>query len=106
MRTTRLKLGEMLREAGTITNEQIEKALLEQKRRKRPIGDILVELGYVSEQDIAETLAIQLDIPFVSGDSGGLSYNNSFTPYPNKRICRSQIYTNVMRKDAKNSIYV
>ena len=67
MRLTRLKLGEMLKEAGLIADEQIELALKEQKRKKRPIGDVFVELGFVSEKDVAETLAIQLEIPFVSG---------------------------------------
>ena len=70
MRTTRLKLGEMLKEAGLLTEEQIQTALKEQKRKKSPIGDIFVELGFISEKDIAETLAIQLEVPFVSGDQG------------------------------------
>lgn len=72
MRTTRLRLGEMLKEAGLITAEQIDMALKEQKRKKRPIGDIFVQLGFVSEKDIAETLAIQLELPFVSGERGML----------------------------------
>lgn len=70
MRTTRLRLGEMLKEAGLITAEQIDIALKEQKRKKRPIGDIFVQLGFVTEKDIAETLAIQLELPFVSGERG------------------------------------
>lgn len=68
VRTTRLKLGEMLKEAGFLTDEQIGVALKEQKKKKRPIGDIFVEFGFVSEKDIAETLAIQLEVPFVSGE--------------------------------------
>lgn len=72
MRTTRLKLGEMLKEAGLLTDEQIDAALKDQKKKKRPIGDILVDLGFVSEKDIAETLAIQLEVPFISGERGML----------------------------------
>jgi len=72
MRTTRLKLGEMLKEAGLASDEQVEAALKEQKRKKQPIGDIFVDLGFVTEKDIAETLAIQMEIPFVSGDRGML----------------------------------
>lgn len=72
MRTTRLKLGEMLKEVGLITDEQIEFALKEQRKGKKPIGDIFVELGFVSEKDISETLAIQLEIPFVLGERGML----------------------------------
>jgi len=66
MRTTRLKLGEMLKEAGLVSDEQIDAALKEQKRRKKPIGDTFVDLGFVTEKDIAETLAIQLEVPFDS----------------------------------------
>ena len=72
MAPTRLKLGEMLKEAGLISAEQIESALKEQKSMKRPIGDVLVSLGFVSEKDIAETLAVQLDVPFLSGERGML----------------------------------
>jgi len=68
MKITKLKLGEMLKEAGLVTSEQVEKALREQKIKKKHIGDILVELGYVTEKDIAEVLAAQLEIPFVSGE--------------------------------------
>jgi len=68
MRPTRLKLGEMLKQAGLITDEQIIQALKEQKQKKMPIGDIFIDLGFVSEKDVAETLAIQLEIPFVSGE--------------------------------------
>jgi type IV pilus assembly protein PilB len=62
----------MLKDAGLVSDEQVEAALKEQKRKKQPIGDIFVDLGFVTEKDIAETLAIQLEIPFVSGDRGML----------------------------------
>ena len=52
-------------EAGLITPHQLEHALMLQKSKSKRLGKILVELGYVSETQIAEALAKQLSLPFV-----------------------------------------
>ncbi len=52
-----LKLGELLLCSRTISNEQREKAL-EMKRRNPsiPIGQILLKLGFISEEDLQDAL--------------------------------------------------
>jgi hypothetical protein len=54
-------LGEMLVEAGEITQDQLEKALEIQKDEGGLIGIILVNLGYITEQTLVKYLASQAE---------------------------------------------
>ncbi len=51
-------LGELLKQAGLITREQLEEALFEQKNSPEfePLGKILVKKQYVKEEDIISVL--------------------------------------------------
>lgn len=62
----KILLGDLLVEYNIITGEQLEKALALQKERGERLGQILVNLGYVTEQNILEILEFQLGIPQVS----------------------------------------
>ena len=46
-------------EEGLLAAEQLEHALAEQQRTSRPLGELLVELGYVSPGAVANALAEQ-----------------------------------------------
>ncbi len=61
----RKKLGEILVQAGLITQEQLAGALERQTETRRLLGPILIEMGLVTEQDIMRALADQLSIPSV-----------------------------------------
>ncbi len=58
------KLGRVLTKMGKVTREQVHEALSIQKERKKPIGDLLVELGYVTDLDIQQALAGQAGLVF------------------------------------------
>lgn len=58
-RKAREKLGMLLVRADLITQQQLEDALDLQKRTLRRLGDILVELSYVSVQQLREMTALQ-----------------------------------------------
>lgn len=60
------RIGDMLLEAGIITQEQLEDALEKNKTAHKKIGEMLVDLGYATEEAIGEGLATQLNIPFIS----------------------------------------
>jgi type II secretory ATPase GspE/PulE/Tfp pilus assembly ATPase PilB-like protein len=63
------RLGEVLIEAGLATAEDIEKALSEQRKRGgRRIGQILIEMNLVSEVDLSMTLAKKFQLPFLDLD--------------------------------------
>ncbi len=63
------KLGEILLKQGLITDAQLTEAITKQKEEKGRIGEVLVKLGFVREEDIAAALGTQLGIPFTSSSS-------------------------------------
>lgn len=65
MAKLRKRLGDLLIEVGLITQEQLDKALSAQQRMGKRLGKVLVELGYISEQSMIEVLEFQLGIPHV-----------------------------------------
>ncbi len=56
------RLGESLVRAELITKEQLEKALKEQKKTGERLGQVLMGLGFVSEENIIKFLGRQLGI--------------------------------------------
>lgn len=61
----RIRLGDVLVQKGLITEEQLMKTLKEQRIRGTKLGETLISLGYVSEQDIVDILCAQLNIEYV-----------------------------------------
>jgi type IV pilus assembly protein PilB len=62
---SRKKLGDLLVEAGMITQAQLDKALTVQKKTGERLGKTLVNLGYITEHGIIEVLEFQLGVPHV-----------------------------------------
>ena len=69
----RLRLGERLIKQGLITEAQLQEALDVQKIEKTQIGEILVNKGFLKEEDLAAAIASQLLIPYASRASGMLT---------------------------------
>ncbi|UQD52907.1 type II secretion system protein GspE [Bacillus methanolicus] len=65
MKQTRKRLGDLLVDAGLITEEQLQTALKE-KSKDQKLGDALLQQGYITEQQLIEVLEFQLGIPHVS----------------------------------------
>jgi len=63
--TKRKLLGERLIESGLITPDQLDLALREQKRTGDRIGEILVNLGFVTQELISSVLASEAGVTFV-----------------------------------------
>jgi type IV pilus assembly protein PilB len=61
----RRKLGDILVDAGKITQEQLEYSLELQKKRGDKLGKILVDEGIITEDEIIQVLEYQLGIPHV-----------------------------------------
>ena len=61
----RKKLGDILKEANIVQEEDIVKALEERKPNQK-LGDALVEQGYITEKQLLEVLEIHLNIPSIS----------------------------------------
>lgn len=62
----RIRLGDMLVQARIVETTHVDEALAVQKAEGGRLGAILVELGYVSEVQLAQVLSNQLSIPWVN----------------------------------------
>jgi type IV pilus assembly protein PilB len=62
-------LGERLVEQGLISKDQLELALREQKRTGERIGEILISLGFVTQELISSALASEAGVGFVQLDN-------------------------------------
>jgi type IV pilus assembly protein PilB len=60
------RIGELLVEAGVLSQSQLEQALFAQRKDGRKLGQLLIELGLVSEIQLTQTLSRQLSVPWVS----------------------------------------
>jgi type IV pilus assembly protein PilB len=65
MKQMRKRLGDLLVETGLISEEQLLLTLKE-KSEKQKLGDALLQRGYITEQQLIEVLEFQLGIPHVS----------------------------------------
>lgn len=61
-----VRIGDLLLEKGIITQDQIAQALQYQrdKGHKKLLGEVLVELGFVAEEQVMEQLAAAYGVPF------------------------------------------
>ena len=58
-------IGECLRQAGIITEENLQEALVEHKRSGERLGSVLIRMNLATERQIAKALAYQLGFPYV-----------------------------------------
>lgn len=59
------RLGDVLIDAGLITEDQLGHALKQQKETKRRLGDELIAEGVITEAGLIEALQMQLGVEFV-----------------------------------------
>ena len=64
-RASKARIGDMLVAQGTISEDQLQAALGEQRRSGSRLGEVLVAMGALGERDFLKTLAVQLGIPLV-----------------------------------------
>ncbi|MGR5064787.1 GspE/PulE family protein [Photobacterium sp. DNB22_13_2] len=61
----RKRLGDLLIEEGIVSPDMLDQALDNQQSTGRKLGDTLISLGFLSEQQMLQFLSRQLDIPLV-----------------------------------------
>src|SRR5438132_3034453 len=59
------QLGQILIELGYITSEQLEQALEEHRQTPKSLGRVLIDLGMIKEGDLVRALAEQVGLEFV-----------------------------------------
>ncbi|HDP95726.1 MAG TPA: type IV-A pilus assembly ATPase PilB [Candidatus Aminicenantes bacterium] len=61
-----MKIGEYLLKDNRLTQEQLDHALEVQKTEAGKLGSVLIRLGYISEEDIAQALSKQFGYPSIN----------------------------------------
>jgi len=61
-----VRLGELLTKASLISQDQLKDALKVQKESGSKLGETLIKLGFVSEEDITECLSQQFGVPSIN----------------------------------------
>ena len=60
-----MKIGELLVKNGIINEAQLTEALAIQKEKHKRLGELLIDLGYITLKDLVWMISEQVDIPFV-----------------------------------------
>ena len=63
------RIGEVLLERGLITRKKLEEALAHQKEHGGLMGQVLIKLGMVTEEDVALALTAQYGFPYLPLDN-------------------------------------
>ncbi|MGZ8867240.1 MAG: type IV-A pilus assembly ATPase PilB [Thermoanaerobaculia bacterium] len=61
-----VRLGELLTKAGLINQDQLKDALKVQKETGSKLGETLIKLAFVTEEDITECLSQQFGVPSIN----------------------------------------
>lgn len=61
----RIRVGDLLVEAGAITPEQLQQALERQKEQGGMLGNIIMDMGFISRELLITVLTTQMGIDFV-----------------------------------------
>ena len=80
---TNLRIGDVLKEKGYVTDEQMNQALAYQKEhRDMRVGQILRELGFVTEEQVLDALASRLQLRIRSEERRvGKECRSRWSPY-------------------------
>ncbi len=74
-------LGQMLRERGLISEDDLKNALALQQERRDKLGRILVDLGYVAERDVLNVVSEQLKVPIFNGEYPAVPVESAGLPF-------------------------
>ena len=66
IRPKKVRIGDLLIEHKIISQEQLNTALADQKKSCRKLGRVLVENGYLTEDQLLDFLARQLNVPYIN----------------------------------------
>lgn len=90
-------LGDMLVEAGLLSQENLAAALEYQRRTGRRLGEVLAEMGAVSALEVARVLSTQLDIPLLGPEQ--LTVDDAAVRLLPPRFCIDNAVAPVRRPD-------
>ena len=80
------RIGELLIEDGALSEENLGEALNYQKSNGGLIGQILISQGYITEENLVVALGRQLDIPYLPVNH--YSLNTEAVSFFDREFCR------------------
>lgn len=86
MARKRDKVGEILQKWGLIDDQKLGEGLKVSAGSRKRIGEVLVDLGYVSENDVAKAMASQMGMEFVDLDQRNALDKDNLTLIPEEII--------------------
>ncbi|MDJ0833333.1 MAG: GspE/PulE family protein [Gammaproteobacteria bacterium] len=98
----KIRLGDLLVEKGLITDEQLQLALQEQKKLGRKLGNTLIELGMIDEESMLRLLSSQLGIPLI--DLNNFNFNEEVIRNLSESMARR--YRAIVLEDRANDFLV
>src|SRR5438552_3147714 len=101
-RPEKIRLGDLLIAQKIISQEQLKIGLEQQKKSGRRLGRVLMEQGFVNEEQICEAISRQLNIPYVNLKF--YNFNNDLV----RRLPEAQArrFRAVVLEDRKNALLV
>ena len=60
----KIRIGDLLVEAGAITDEQLQEALAKQKEEGGMLGNVIMDLGFISRELLITVLTTQMGIEY------------------------------------------
>ena len=85
-RTSKLRLGDLLKEMGLVTDEQVGSALGRQKETRKRLGQLLLEDGVVTQLDLTKALAQKFGVSFL--DLTSTRFDGAATAYIDEKLAR------------------
>ena len=98
------RLGDMLVEAGALTQEQLMQALEIQKETKERLGTILLKAEFVTEEQLMEVLHQQLHIDYVDLSSENVDPN--LADYVSPKIAKEHMVVPYRVDTTTNTIHL
>ena len=85
-KASKLRLGDILKEMGLVTEEQIESAISRQHETHKRLGQLLVEDGVVTHLDLTKALAQKFGVSFL--DLTSTSLDSAASGYIDEKLAR------------------
>jgi type IV pilus assembly protein PilB len=83
-------IGEMLVKSGIIDQKRLDEALDRQEKEHKRLGEILIDLGYISAKELIWILSEQADMPFVELKPEMLD-SALINRFPEKILCENNL---------------
>ena len=85
-RASKLRLGDILKDMGLVTEEQIADALAKQAATRQRLGQILVDDGIVTELDLARALGAKFGVTYI--DLTEVTLDGAASGYIDEKLAR------------------